>query len=94
MFKAWFTCQNPDKVPVPPRAESPLFKVLPWIKWIRYVGPDAWELGVNIAIDEMTIGFQGRHVDKLRISYKKEGDGFQCDALCDDGFCFQYLLQK
>jgi hypothetical protein len=94
MFKAWFTCQNPDKVPVPPRAESPLFRVLPWIKWIRQVGPDAWELGVNIAVDEMTVGFQGRHIDKLRMSYKKEGDGFQCDALCDDGFTFSIYFRN
>ena len=46
----------------------------------------AWRLGQNISGDEQTIGFQGRHADKLRITYKAEGDGFQCDALADSGF--------
>ena len=31
--------------------------------------------------DEQTLGFQGQHADKLRITHKGEGDGFQCDAL-------------
>ena len=37
-------------------------------------------------IDEMKIGFQGMHAVKKRITYKAEGDGFQVDALCEDGF--------
>ena len=46
----------------------------------------AWRLGRDISGDEQTSGFQGRHADKLRITYKAEGNGFQCDALCDKGF--------
>ena len=34
-------------------------------------------LGRDISGDEPTIGFQGRHADMLRITYKAEGDGFQ-----------------
>ena len=41
----------------------------------------AWRLGRDISGDEQMIGFRGRHVDKLRITYKVEGDGFQCDAI-------------
>ncbi len=54
----------------------------------------AWDLGESIAGDEQTIGFQGRHADKLRINYKAEGDGFQCDALCDDGFTFTFRFRN
>ena len=46
----------------------------------------AWCLGCDISGDEQTIGFQGKHTDKLHITYKAEGDGFQCDALCESGF--------
>ena len=55
---------------------------------MNYIFPTAWLLGVAIAIDEMTMGFQGRHGDKKRITYKNEGDGFQADALAEDGYCY------
>ena len=86
-FKAFFAVQDPRKV-VPPRRSSPLFKLLPLVNWINRVGQVSWNLGMNLAVDEQTIGFQGRHVDKRHITYKNEGDGFQADALCDRGFTY------
>ena len=47
-----------------------------------------------ISIDKQTIGFKGRHKDILCISYKREGDGFQCDAICDDGFTYQFYFRN
>eukprot|EP00536_Pseudo-nitzschia_multiseries_P015533 jgi/Psemu1/42957/gm1.42957_g len=35
----------------------------------------------DIAVDEMTMRFKGQHIDKHQITYKREGDGFQADAL-------------
>ena len=38
--------------------------------------------------------FKGRHRDKRRITYKAENDGFQADALCDDGYTYQVYLRN
>ena len=48
-----------------------------------------------ISVNKQTIGFQGWHGDKLCITYKAEGGGFQCNALCSNGFtyCFYFLNQ-
>ena len=46
-----------------------------------------------VAIDEQTIGFKGKHGLALRISYKREGDGYQCDALCEDGYTFSFCFR-
>ena len=42
---------------------------------------------------EHTTGFQGRRPSKLRITYKKEVDGFQCDALCNDEYTFIFYFR-
>ena len=52
-----------------------------------------WIPGKCVSIYEQTLGFQGRSGIKLRISYKEEGDGFQCDALCDDGYTFSFYFR-
>ena len=51
-------------------------------------------LALAFSVDEMTMGFQGHHVDKRRITYKAEGDGFQCDALCQEGFTYQIYMRN
>ena len=38
--------------------------------------------------------FQGQHKYKQRITYKSEGDGFQADALCDEGFTYQIYMRN
>jgi hypothetical protein len=42
--------------------------------------------------DKQTMGFQGKYKDKRRITYKKEGDGFQVDVLAQDGWMHQVFL--
>eukprot|EP00536_Pseudo-nitzschia_multiseries_P000427 jgi/Psemu1/970/gm1.970_g len=48
----------------------------------------------DIAVDEMTMGFKGQHIDKHQITHKREGDGFQADALCEDGYCYQMYMRN
>ena len=61
---------------------------------MKYLFPLIWLIGACFAIDDMKIGFQGMHADKKRITYKAEGDGFQVDVLCEDGFCFQFYFRN
>ena len=45
-----------------------------------------WDSARDLSIDEQTIGFQGRHKDKIKIMFKYVGDGFQADDFCDSGY--------
>jgi hypothetical protein len=49
-----------------------------------------WLPGKFVAINEQTIGFQGSSGLKIRISYKREGNGFQCNAICNCGYTFYF----
>ena len=51
-------------------------------------------MGRNISADEQTIGFKGQHQDKQRISYKREGDGFLADTLCESGFTYTFYFRN
>jgi Transposase IS4 len=68
--------------------------VAPLLHHMDWVNVQAWKLGRNISVDEQTIGFQGHNKNKLRITYKAEGDGFQCDALCQEGFTYQFYCRS
>ena len=41
----------------------------------------------------MTMGFKGRCALVTRIKYKREGDGFQCDCICEDGYCITFWIR-
>ena len=69
-------------------AKNPLWKVQLLLDELNKNGQKMWIPGKWVSIDEQTLGFQGCSGIKLRISYKKEGDGFQCNAVCDDGYTF------
>ena len=81
-FKCFFVSQDPCK-PIPTRQLYPNWKFYPLLRHILYVFHFEWLLDFSLAVDEQMIGFQGRHVDKIRVSYKNEGGRFQADALLD-----------
>jgi len=92
-FKAFFACQDPT-LPVPPKKEHGNWFVKPLVDWINYCGPYVWMLGPNASVDEQTIAFKGRSSMKKRITYKRAGDGFQCDALCENGFTYSVFFRN
>ena len=74
-------------------AKNPLWKVQHLLDELNENARRMWIPGKWVSIDEQTLWFQGRSGIKLRISYKKEGDGFQCDAMCDDGYTFSFYFR-
>ena len=86
-FKCCFACQYP-KIYVPSKKTHPKFKVDEYFRHIQNIFRYCWMPGCDLSTDEQTMGFKGQHVDKLRITYKKECDGFQCDCIVEDGYNF------
>lgn len=92
-WKACFACQDP-KVAIPSRKTHPNFKVDEYFRHLQIIFRYAWMPGRDLSGDEQTMGFKGKHADKLRITYKKEGDGFQCDCIADDGYTFTFYFRN
>ena len=40
------------------------------------------------------MGFQGKHKDRKRINYKAKGDSFQCNALVQEGYTYQFFMRN
>jgi hypothetical protein len=71
---------------------DPMWKVCLLLKQLNKQSQKMWVTGKHILVDEQTVGFKGRSSMALDISYKKEGDGFQCDAVCDKGYTFAFYF--
>mmetsp|Transcript_43733 Transcript_43733/g.64212 ORF Transcript_43733/g.64212 Transcript_43733/m.64212 type:complete len:448 (-) Transcript_43733:705-2048(-) len=91
-FKSCFTSVDPT-IPVPDRNTHPNWKVHPFLKHILDISQKAVFMGRDLSCDEQTIGFQGHHKDKQRITYKKEGDGFLADTICGDGYTYAFFFR-
>ena len=91
--KCCFAFQDLQK-PIPTCKLYPNYKLHPFLKHNLSMLNFAWLLGCALAVDDKTIGSQGRNMDKMLISYKNEGDGFQADALCDWGYTYLFFLRN
>ena len=69
-FKRFFAVQNPVVKFMPKREEDTNWKVGDFLAWILTVSINAWIFGRSISVDEKTLRFQGRHPEKLCITYK------------------------
>jgi hypothetical protein len=79
--------------PTAAKKKNPLWKIQPLLDELNHNAKKMWTTGKWVSIDEQTLGFKGKHGLKLRITYKKEGDGFQCDAVCDMGYTFSFYFR-
>ena len=92
-LSASFSFQNLQK-PIPTHKLYLNCNLYPLLKDISYVSHFTWLLGCALAIYKQTIDFQGRHVYKTAISYKKKGDVFQDDCRCDQGNLYFFLKNE
>ena len=92
-FKVFLATVDPLK-PVPERKKGPNWKFNPLLIHAIKVSRCAMHMGQKASMDEQTIGCKGRHPDIIRINYKNEGDGFQCDALCSDGYTYSFYFRN
>ena len=79
--------------PTTEKKKNPLWKIQSLLDELNHQAKKMWLTGRWVSIDEQTLGFKGKHGLKLRITYKKEGDGFQCDAVCDRGYTFSFYFR-
>ena len=91
-FKSFFASVDPT-ISIPSRTTHPNHKVSPLLRHMMTVSQEAIFLGQHLSCDEQTIGFQGTHKDKQRITYKKEGDGFLADCICSDGYTYSFYFR-
>ena len=92
-LKSFFAVVDPV-LSVPSRSSHPNWKVSKFFRHAIQISKECIHVGMNISIDEQTIKCQGRHPDILRINYKAEGNGFQCDALCCDGYMYTFYFRN
>jgi hypothetical protein len=92
-FRRYLTFADYRDNPKEKQKEDAMWKVRALVDHLNKNCKDMWVPGMFLAIDEQTIGFQGMSGMKLRISYKREGDGFQCDAVCDKGYTFSFWFR-
>eukprot|EP00957_Ditylum_brightwellii_P141735 10798769-Ditylum_brightwellii.AAC.1 len=75
-------CSPRPEAEHPSEKSYPNFKIDQFLEHIQELSMKAWVLRKELSVDEQTIGFQDNHINKLCITYKTEGNGIQCDALC------------
>ena len=57
---------------------------------VRALCKQMWTPGKTASIDEQTIGCQARNSGMTRIKYKREGDGYQLDTVCDGEYTISW----
>jgi hypothetical protein len=73
-------------------AKNLLWKVQRFLDELNDNAAKMWMPGKWLSINEQMLGFQRWSGIKLQILYKNKDDGFQCDAVCNDGCTFLFLF--
>ena len=82
-FKCFFSVTDPRIYP-PPKTVQPNFKVDTFFDRVSKFSLEAWDPSPYLAVDEQVQRFVGRRSATRRCNFKREGDVFFIDALCDD----------
>ena len=64
------------------------------LRHLLHISKYAMILGRCISCNKQIISSKGNHPDIIRINFKKEGDSFQCDAICADRYAFFLYFQN
>ena len=93
-LRRYFTVADYCESPKEKHKSDPLWKVCELLDELNKQAKDMWVPGKWVAINKQTLGFQfqGALGMKLRISYKREGDGFQCNTVCDGGYTYSFYF--
>ena len=92
-FRRYFTLSDFRENPKDSQRTNLLWKVQTLLDELNAQASRMWVPGKFLAVDEQTIGFQGASGFKVRITYKREGDGFQCEAICDHGYTYAFWFR-
>ena len=93
-WRRFMGVQDPIQINRKTKREDPLWKVRDLLNHIQQVSTEAWVCGRDVSADEQTLSFQGKHEDKLRVTFKAAGDGFMCDAICNDGYTYCFYFRN
>jgi len=88
-FRRYFKVADYHESPKEKQKSDPVRELL---DELNKQAKDMWMPGKWVAIDEQMLGFQCASGMKLRISYKREGDGFQCNTVCDGGYTYSFYF--
>ena len=78
---------------LPSRKIAPSHKTGPFLLHLQKFFLEYWEGGCNIVGNEQDAGFQGKHSNKVWVTFKRKRDGFLIDAICDDRFIITFYFQ-
>lgn len=92
-FKCFWGACDPLK-PTLPCLTYPNWKVHDMLKHTLFISRLAVIMERYISADEKTISCKGAYPDMIRINYKREGDRFQCDALCGNGYTYSFFRNQ
>ena len=76
-----------------PLAQSsliPLWKLEPLLSVMRRKFQELWDVGETVAFDEQTVACKANACLKSRIKFKRAGDGFLVDSVCDRGYTYSF----
>jgi hypothetical protein len=70
-----------------------MWKVQSLIDRLNHQAWKHWLSGKWVVIDVQTISYMGCLGMKLQILYKREGDRFQCNPVCDEGYTYSFFFR-